>query len=47
MKQNDTERKYLQLVKEPFCQIFQEIPFVSDIDFVPINASCRGGIISA
>lgn len=35
MKQNFTEKQYIQLAKEKFCQIMKDIPFVSDIEIIP------------
>ncbi len=34
MKPNYTEKQYLQLAKEQFCQILKEVPFVSDIEII-------------
>lgn len=35
MKQNYTEKQYVQIAKEQFCQILKEVPFVSDIEIIP------------
>lgn len=34
MKQNYTEKQYVQLAKEQFCKILKEVPFVSDIEII-------------
>ncbi len=34
MKLNYTEKQYVQLAKEKFCQILKEVPFVSDIEII-------------
>ena len=37
MKNNYTESQYIQLAREQFCKTFNEIPFVSDIEIIPIG----------
>lgn len=34
MKSNFSEKQYLQLAKEQFCQIIKKVPFVSDIEII-------------
>lgn len=34
MKPNYTEKQYIQLAKEQFCQILKQVPFVSDIEII-------------
>ena len=38
MKQNLVEKQYEQLAKEKFCKIMSDIPFVSDIEIMPIGS---------
>jgi len=35
MKQNFTEKKYVQMAKEQLCKSLKEIPFVEDIEVIP------------
>lgn len=41
MKLNYSEKQYVQLAKEQFCQIISTVPFVSDIEI--INTGVESG----
>lgn len=43
MKQNFMETQYEQLAKEQFCKIMKDIPFVSDIEILPISSQMKIG----
>ena len=35
VKINYTEKQYVQIAKEQFCQVVKEVPMISDIEIVP------------
>lgn len=43
MKHNFVENQYVQLAKEQFCQIMKDVPFVSDIEIIPLGPQCGFG----
>lgn len=47
MKQNFMETQYEQLAKEQFCKIMKDIPFVSDIEILPISSQMKIGDFQA
>lgn len=47
MKQNFMETQYEQLAKERFCKIMKDIPFVSDIEILPISPQMKTGDFQA
>lgn len=47
MKNNLTERQYEQLAKEKFCKIMNDIPFVSDVEIVPLKYQNAQGDFNA
>ena len=47
MKKNFMETQYEQLAKEQFCKIMKDIPFVSDIEILPISSQMKIGDFQA
>lgn len=43
MKHNYSEKQYIQLAKERFCQIISTVPFVSDIEIIDTGTQCGFG----